>query len=52
VLIAAGHGDAEVKTKTEVDGKDTKSKVKIDKTSVPQLRVVSMKPTGEACSVN
>jgi len=52
VLIAAGHGDADIKTKTEVNGKDTKSKVQIDKTSSPQLRVVSMKPLGETCSVN
>jgi hypothetical protein len=52
VLIPAGHGDADIKTKTEVNGKDTKSKVQIDKTSSPQLRVVSMKPLGETCSVN
>jgi hypothetical protein len=52
VLIPAGHGDADIKTKTEVNGKDTKSKVEIDKTSTPQLRVVSMKPLGETCSVN
>ena len=52
VLIPAGHGDADIKTKTEVNGKDEKSKLKIDKTSSPQLRVVSMKPLGEACSVN
>jgi len=52
VLIPSGHGDADIKTKTEVNGKDTKSKLEIDKTSVPQLRVVSMKPTGETCSVN
>ena len=53
VLIPAGHGDAEIKTKTEVNGgKDQKTKVEIDKTSVPQLRVVSMKALGETCSVN
>lgn len=52
VLIQAGHGDADIRTKTEVNGKETKSKVSIDKTSVPQLRVVSMKPLNESCSVN
>lgn len=52
VLIAAGHGDASITTKTEVNGKETKTKTEIDKTSVPQLRVISVKALGESCSVN
>src|SRR4051812_9186233 len=52
VLIPAGHGDADIKTKTEVNGKETRSKVEVDKTSMPQLRVISVKSLGESCSVN
>jgi hypothetical protein len=52
VLIPAGHGDASIKTKTEVNGKETRSKTEIDKTSMPQLRVISVKSLGESCSVN
>jgi len=52
VLIPAGHGDASIKTKTEVNGKETRSKTEIDKTSMPQLRVISVKALGESCSVN
>ena len=52
VLISPGHGDAEIKSKTEVNGKEERTKTKVDKTGYPQLRVVSMKSLGEACSVN
>jgi len=53
VMIPAGHGDAEIKTKTEVKGgKDIKTKTEIDKTSYTQFRVMSVKATGESCSVN
>jgi hypothetical protein len=52
VLIPAGHGDADIKTRTKVNGKEDKTKVEVDKTSVPQLRVASVKPLGETCSVN
>src|SRR5438477_12909715 len=53
VLIPAGHGDADIKTRTKVEGgKEQKSKIEVDKTSFPQLRVVSVKPLGETCSVN
>jgi hypothetical protein len=52
VLIPAGHGDASIKTKTEVNGKEEKSKTEIDKTSTAQLRVMSVKPLGETCAVN
>jgi hypothetical protein len=52
VLVEAGHGDAEVKTKTEVNGKDTKTKTEIERGPYPQLRVMSVKPLGENCAVN
>jgi hypothetical protein len=52
VMIPAGHGDADIKTKTEVNGKEQKTKTEIDKTSHPQLRVLSVKALGESCSVN
>ena len=52
VAIPAGHGDADIKTKTKVNGKEERSKVEVDKTSYPQFRVMSVKATGESCSVN
>jgi len=52
ILVEPGHGDAEVKTKTEVNGKDQKSKTEIERGPYPQLRVTSMKPLGESCAVN
>lgn len=53
VRVPAGHGDADIKTKTKVNGHDTeKSKTEIDKTSYTQFRVMSVKATGESCSVN
>jgi len=52
VLVEPGHGDAEVKTKTEVNGKDQKTKTEIERGPYQQLRVTSMKPLGESCAVN
>lgn len=52
VLVEAGHGDAKVTTKTEVNGKDEKSKTEIERGAYPQLRVMSVKPLGESCAVN
>jgi hypothetical protein len=52
ILVEPGHGDAEVKTKTEVNGKDQKTKTEIERGPYPQLRVTSMKPLGESCAVN
>ena len=52
ILVEPGHGDAEVKTKTEVNGKDQKTKTQIERGPYPQLRVTSMKPLGESCAVN
>jgi hypothetical protein len=53
VRVPAGHGDVDIKSKTKVNGHDTeKSKTEIDKTSSPQFRVMSVKSTGESCSVN
>src|ERR1051325_868316 len=33
VVIPAGHGDADIKTRTKVNGHEEKSKVEVDKTS-------------------
>ena len=52
ILIPAGHGDAKIRTKTEVNGKDEKSKTEVERGPMPQLRVTSVKPLGESCSVN
>ncbi len=52
VLVEPGHGDAKVKSKTEVNGKDEKSKTEIERGPYPQLRVMSVKPLGETCAVN
>jgi len=52
VLVEPGHGDATVKTKTEVNGKDTKTKTEIERGPFQQLRVMSVKPLGESCAVN
>jgi hypothetical protein len=52
ILVEPGHGDAEVKTKTEVNGKDQKTKTEIERGPYQQLRVTSMKPLGESCAVN
>ena len=52
VVIPPGHGDADIKTRTKVNGHEEKSKTEIDKTSSSQFRVMSVKGSGEACSVN
>ena len=52
VLVEPGHGDAKVKSKTEVNGKDEKSKTEIERGPYPQLRVTSIKPLGQSCAVN
>ena len=52
VLVEAGHGDATVKTKTEVNGKDEKSRTEIERGPYPQLRVMSVKPLGGSCALN
>jgi len=53
VRVPAGHGDIDVKTKTEVNGHDTeRTKTEIKKGDYPQFRVMSVKASGESCSVN
>ena len=52
VLVEPGHGDAQVKTKTEVNGRDEKTKTEIERGPYPQLRVTSVKPLGGTCAVN
>ncbi|HUK33260.1 MAG TPA: hypothetical protein VLV86_05080 [Vicinamibacterales bacterium] len=52
VLIEPGHGDAKVTTKTEVNGKEERSKTEIERGPYQQLRVMSVKPLGASCAVN
>jgi hypothetical protein len=52
VLIPAGKGDAKIRTKTEVNGKEEETKTEVKRGNTAQLRVVSVKPLGETCSVN
>ena len=52
VLVEPGHGEAEVKTKTEVNGKDEKTKTEIERGPYQQLRVTSVTPLGGSCAVN
>jgi len=52
VRVPAGHGDVDIKTRTKVNGHEEKSKTEIDKTAYPQFRVMSVKASGESCSVN
>ncbi len=52
VVIPAGHGDVDIKSRTKVNGHEEKSKTEVDKEHYTQMRVMSMKATGEPCSVN
>ena len=53
VMVAPGHGDAKVTTRTKTDGgKEVKQQTEFERGSVPQLRVTSVRPLGETCSVN
>jgi hypothetical protein len=49
VLIEAGHGDAEIKQRTKTNGHEEKTKTEIERESTPQLKVLSVKPTGGSC---
>ena len=51
--VAAGHGDAEVTTRTKTNGgKEVKEKTEFKRGAFPQFHVTSVRPLGEACSVN
>ena len=52
VLIPAGKGESKITTKTEVNGKEEKTKTEVERGATSQLRVMSVKPLGEACTVN
>src|SRR5579864_3793787 len=48
VMVAAGHGDAKVRTRTNTDGgKEVKQTTEFDRGAFPQLRVTSVRPLGE-----
>ena len=49
VLIEPGHGDAKITERTKTNGKEEKTTTEVDRGSVPQLKVLSMKPTGGSC---
>jgi hypothetical protein len=49
VLIEAGHGDAKVTQRTKTNGKEEKTTTEVDRGAVPQLKVLSVKPTGGSC---
>ena len=49
VLIEAGHGDAKITQRTKTNGKEEKTTTEVDRGPVPQLRVLSVKPTGGSC---
>lgn len=49
VLIPAGHGDAKITQRTKTNGKEEKTTTEVDKGAVPQLKVLSVKPTGGTC---
>jgi hypothetical protein len=49
VLIEAGHGDAKITQRTKTNGKEEKTTTEVDRGAVPQLKVLSVKPTGGSC---
>jgi len=49
VLVDAGHGDAKITQRTKTNGKEEKTTTEVDRGSVPQLKVLSVKPTGGSC---
>jgi hypothetical protein len=49
VLIEAGHGDAKITQRTKTNGHEEKTTTEVDRGATPQLRVLSVKPTGGSC---
>jgi len=49
VLIDAGHGDAKITQRTKTNGKEEKTTTEIERGSMPQLKVLSVKPAGGSC---
>jgi hypothetical protein len=49
VLIEAGHGDAKITSRTKTNGHEEKTTTEVDRTAVPWLKVLSVKPTGGSC---
>ena len=50
VLIPSGKGEATIKTRTKTNGSEEKNKAEVDRGSMPQLKVISVKPLAESCS--
>jgi len=49
VLVEAGHGDAKITQRTKTNGHEEKTTTEVDRGATPQLRVLSVKPTGGSC---
>ena len=49
MLIEAGHGDAKITQRTKTNGKEEKTTTEVERGAVPQLKVLSVKPTGGTC---
>jgi hypothetical protein len=49
VLIEPGHGDAKITQRTKTNGKEEKTTTEVDRGAAPQLKVLSVKPTGGSC---
>jgi hypothetical protein len=49
VLIDAGHGDAKITQRSKTNGKEDKTTTEVERGPFPQLKVMSMKPTGGSC---
>lgn len=49
VLIEPGHGDAKITQRTKTNGKEEKTTTEVDRGAQPQLKVLSVKPTGGSC---
>jgi hypothetical protein len=49
VLIDAGHGDAKITQRSKTNGKEEKTKTEVERGATPQLKVLSIKPTGGSC---
>jgi hypothetical protein len=49
VMIEAGHGDAKITQRTKTNGHEEKTTTEVERESTPQMKVLSVKPTGGSC---
>jgi hypothetical protein len=50
VLIPAGKGETKYKAKTKTKGSEEETKGEVERGSMPQLKVVSVRPLAQSCS--